>query len=217
MSKWVFVFLIPAVGDVQNLGTDLQTLHPIMESKKPGVLEHLRHKMLPHLRRGKTSPSKMLMQLSNSKDHRMSSSVPDIRDVRQVSSHVSSSKQLQTYSSHFFSTPSSTLQPPGLAAGDGSGLQMGPGGRAAGWSEYRLSAPVDCIDWASSQESFSGLCKDEQSSLERNNRIPGDMEPEELALPEKTPAYTPTSTPLELSQDNSQVQLLHLPHYNQWY
>lgn len=217
MSDWVFVFLIPAVGDVQNLDADPQTLPPIMESKKPGVLQHLRHKMLPRLRRGKTGSSKLPMQLSNSMDHRMSSSVPDIRNVRQVSSRVSSSTQLQMYSSHFLSTPSSTLKPPGLPAGDGSGLQMGPGGRVAGWSEYRLSAPVDCTDWASSQESFSGLCKDEQSSLGRNNTIPGDMEPEELAPPETTPAYSQTSTPLELSQDSSQVQLLHLPNHNQWY
>lgn len=178
-----------------------------MDSKKPGMLQHLRQKMLPHLRRGKTSPRKHLVQLEHSMDHRMSSSVPDMRDMRQEYPQVSYKMHLQQYNSPSYSSPSTPLvKPAGGLGGGGSGLVMGVVGGGAG-----RSVPADCTDWASSQESFNSLCEEEdKSSLETNYRPVGGMEPEELALPEMMTVYSPDPPSVEVSQDSSQVQTLHL-------
>nr|XP_046258857.1 multiple C2 and transmembrane domain-containing protein 2 isoform X2 [Scatophagus argus] len=176
-----------------------------MDSKKPGVLRHFRQKVLPHFRRGKTSASKSPVLLEHTMDHRMSSSVPDMRYMRQEYTHVSSSTRLQQYNSPSYSSPSSPLVKParGLAGG-GSGLKVGPVGGGAERSEHRLSVPVDSTDWASSQESFNSLCEEEKSSSESNYRIVRGMEPEELALPEMMTVYSPDVPSLEVSQDDSQ-------------
>ncbi len=178
-----------------------------MESKKPGMLRHLRQKMLPHLRRDKTSPSKSAVQLDHALDHRMSSSVPDMRVMRQDYAHVSSSPQLPQYNSPSYSNPSTPLVKPARGpGGGGSGLKMGVVGGEAERSEHRLSVPADCTDWASSQESFSSLGEEEKSSPEMNYRPARGMEPEELALPEMMTVYSPDHPPVEVSQDGSQVQ-----------
>ncbi|XP_051235108.1 multiple C2 and transmembrane domain-containing protein 2 isoform X2 [Dicentrarchus labrax] len=176
-----------------------------MDSKKPGMLRHLRQKMLPHLRRGKTSPSKSVIQLEHAMDHRMSSSVPDMRDMRQEYAHVSSNTQLQQYNSPSYSNPSSPLVKPARGpGGGGSGLKTGVAGGGAGRSEHRLSVPTDCTDWASSQESVNSLCEEEKSSLETNYRPARGMEPEELALPEMMTVYSPDTPSIEVFQDSSQ-------------
>ncbi|XP_068586449.1 multiple C2 and transmembrane domain-containing protein 2-like isoform X2 [Cebidichthys violaceus] len=169
-----------------------------MDSKKPGMLRHLRQKMLPHLRRGKTSLSKHL-QLEHTMDHRMSSSVPDMRDMRRQYPPVSSGLQVQQHTSPSYSSPSTPLVEParGLGGG-GSGLMMRAAGGGAG------SVPADCTDWASSQESFSSLCVEEKSSPETNYRPAGVMEPEELALPEMMTVYSPDPPSVEAPQDSSQ-------------
>lgn len=182
-----------------------------MDSKKPGMLRHLRQKMLPHLRRGKASLSKQLVQLEHTMDHRMSSSVPDIRDMRQEYRHVSSSTQHQQYNSPSYSNPSTPLVKPARSqGGGGSGLKMGVVGGEAGRSEHRLSVPADCTDWASSQESFTSLCEDEKSSPETDYRSARGMEPEELGLPEMMTVYSQDMPSVEVSQDSSQVQTLQL-------
>ncbi|XP_040912784.1 multiple C2 and transmembrane domain-containing protein 2-like isoform X2 [Toxotes jaculatrix] len=174
-----------------------------MDSKKPGMLRHLRQKMLPHLRRGKTSPSKQLVQLEHTMDHRMSSSVPDMRDMRQECTRISSSTQLQQYNTSSYSSPSTPLVKPSRGQeGGGSGLNMGVVGRGSGRSEHRLSAPADSTDWASSQESFSSLCEVERSSPETNYRPARGMEPEELALPEMMTVYSPDLPSVEVSQSD---------------
>ncbi|XP_031165234.1 multiple C2 and transmembrane domain-containing protein 2-like isoform X3 [Sander lucioperca] len=172
-----------------------------MDSKKPGMLRHLRQKMLPHLRRDKTSPGKHLVQLEHTMDHRMSSSVPDMRNMRQHEyAPVSSSTQPQHYDSPSYSNPCSPLVRParGLGGG-GSGLTMGVVGGGAG-----RSVPADSTDWASSHESFSSLCDEEKSSPEATCRPPRGMEPEELALPEMMTVYSPDPPSVEVSQDSSQ-------------
>ncbi|KAM9366890.1 multiple C2 and transmembrane domain-containing protein 2 isoform 2-T2 [Symphorus nematophorus] len=172
-----------------------------MDSKKPGVLRHLRHKMLPHLRRGKTSPSKSVVQLEHTMDHRMSSSVPDMRDMRQEYPHVSSTTRLQQYNSPSYSNPSSPFVKPSRHLGGGggeggSGLKMG--------SEHRLSVPADCPDWASSQESFNSFCEEEMSSPETIYSPSRGMEAEELALPEMMTVYSSDPPSVEVPQDSSQ-------------
>ncbi|KAI3377631.1 hypothetical protein L3Q82_008791 [Scortum barcoo] len=176
-----------------------------MDSKKPGMLQHLRQKMLPHLRRDKASSSKSAVQLEHAMDHRMSSSVPDMRIMRQGYAHVSSSPLLPQYNSPSYSNPSTPLlraaQGPG---GGGSNLRMGVNIGGAERSEHRLSVPTD---WASSQESFNSLGEEEQSSPETNCRPSGGMEPEELALPEMMTVYSPDLPPVEAPQDGSQSEM----------
>ncbi|XP_023285470.1 multiple C2 and transmembrane domain-containing protein 2 isoform X1 [Seriola lalandi dorsalis] len=178
-----------------------------MDSKKPGVLRHLRQKMLPHLRRGKTSSSKPASQLEHLMDNRMSSSVPDMRDMRQEYSQISPSTHLQQYNTPCYSNPCTPLvKPSRCKEGGGSGLTVGVVDGGAGRSEHRLSVPTDCTDWASSQESFSSLCEVEKSSPETNYRPARGMEPEELALPEMMTVYSPDPPTVEISQDSSQYE-----------
>ncbi|XP_029284494.1 multiple C2 and transmembrane domain-containing protein 2 isoform X2 [Cottoperca gobio] len=171
-----------------------------MDSKKPGLLQHLRQKMLPHRRRGKTNQSKQLVQLEHTMDHRMSSSVPDMRDMRQEYAQVSSVSQLQQYNSSSYSNPSTPLVKPARGpGGGGSGLMMRVVGGGAG-----RRMPADCTDWASSQESFNSLCGEERSSPETNYRPARGMEPEELGLPEMMTVYSAEPPSVEVSQDDSQ-------------
>lgn len=182
-----------------------------MDSKKPGVLRNLRQKMMPHLLRSKKSSSKSPVHLEHTMDHRMSSSVPDIRYMRHEYSHVCSSPPLQQYNAPSYSSPSSPLvKPDRRLAGGGSGLRMEAVDGGSGRSEHRLSVPVDSTDWASSQESFNSLCEEEKSSPERIYRPAGGMEAEELALPEMITVYSPEPPSVEASQDSSQVTTLHL-------
>ncbi|KAM3625503.1 uncharacterized protein V6R79_013103 [Siganus canaliculatus] len=177
-----------------------------MESKKPGVLQQLRHKVLPHLRRGKTSSSKSPVALERPMDHRMSSSVPDMRHMKPDFAQTSYRTHLRQHNSPSHSSPSSPFAKPptGLTAG-GSGLKVGPEGGV-----HRLSVPADCTDWASSQESFNSICDEEKSSPEVVLR-PGSrgMEPEELNLPEMMTVYSPDLPTVEVSQDGSQGEMDH--------
>lgn len=161
-----------------------------MESRKPGVLQQLRQKMLPRLRRGKTSPGKSLLHQEHLMDGRMSASVPDMRDMRQdypAACRRPLQRQQEQFTSACYSDPSSPFVKQH---------------RGLGGAEHRLSIPVDSTDWASSQESFNSLC-DEQRSL---TAAPG-MEPAELELPEMMTVYSPEASTVEPSQENSQVRL----------
>ncbi|XP_029953736.1 multiple C2 and transmembrane domain-containing protein 2-like isoform X2 [Salarias fasciatus] len=154
-----------------------------MDSKKPGVLRQLRHKMLPRLRRGKASSAKSAVPTEHALDQRMSASVPDMRDMRQEYARGSSGTRRAAPGS---STPTT---PPAEVDGHrgGGGRAVVPGGvrGAAQRTENRLSVPTDTWDWASSQESFG-------TAEEQTHRRPeGGMEPEELGLPEIMTLCTP--------------------------
>lgn len=180
-----------------------------MDSKKPGMLRHLRQKMLPKLLRGKTS--KAGTHLENVLDHRMSASVPDIRDMRQEFLRIPPSSVHQQYNNPSYSNPSTPLLKPARGLrGSGSGLKIGVAGGAARRSEQTLNVPTDCTDWAPSQESFSSFCQEEKGSPESIYSPARGMEPEELDLPEMMTVYTPDLPPVEVSQDVSQVQKLHV-------
>lgn len=184
-----------------------------MDTKKPGMLRHLRQKMLPRLRRGKTGSSKLALQAEQTMDYRMSSSVPDMRDMRY--SHGSSSTHLQQYSSPSYSSPSSPFVKAARGPGGGSGRKMEPVGGVAGRSEHRLSVPIDSTDWASSQESFNSPCEEEKTTyLEASSKFARGMEPEELALPEMMTVYSPELPSAEVSQDDPQVQTIYLKRLN---
>ncbi|TKS69726.1 Multiple C2 and transmembrane domain-containing protein 2 [Collichthys lucidus] len=183
-----------------------------MESKKPGMLRSLRQRMLPHLRRSKTGSSKRKQDVSleHTMDSRMSSSVPDIRDVSQEYPPVSCSTQLQEYNSAYYSNPTSPLVKPARSSGgDGSGLKMQGVGREAERSEHGLSVPAGSVDWASSQES---LHSEKRFPSEGNSKSARSMEPEELALPEMMTVYSPHFPSDGVSQDSSQVSSV--PHNN---
>lgn len=174
-----------------------------MESKKPssGMLRHLRQKMVPHFRRGKTKK----LEIDPSINYRMSSSVPDVRDMKQAFS------QSPTWTRHLqssfpnYSNPSSPLvKPPGGATEGGSGLKSTLTGQVTGRSEYRLSAPLDYTDWASCQES-RGVSEDKKASPGAYRRVTASMEPEEQVQPQ-TMSDNADPSPRETSQDTSQVK-----------
>lgn len=182
-----------------------------MDSKKPGMLRHLRQKMLPHLRREKTSSGKSPIHLEHAADYRMSSSVPDMRDMRKMYAQSPSNTRLQQYNSSSYSSPSSPFVKPTRGQREGgSGLRVGPVGVEAGTSEHRLNVPVDYTDWASSQESSSGFCHEERSPVDTTYKVSRGMEPEELALPEMMTVYSPEHPSGDGSQDSSQVQSVHV-------
>ncbi|XP_034426718.1 multiple C2 and transmembrane domain-containing protein 2 isoform X1 [Hippoglossus hippoglossus] len=174
-----------------------------MDSKKPGMLHHLRKKL--HLRRDKSSSNKEVAHLQHAMDHRMSSSVPDMRNMRQEYASISSSPQLQHFNTTSYSNPSTPLVILSRSQKRaGSGLNMGVVGEGVGRSEHRLSVAADCTDWASSQESFNSLGEVEENSPETNYRPARGMEPEELGLPEMMTVYSPDHPSVEISEDSSQ-------------
>lgn len=171
--------------------------------KKPGMMQHLRQKMLPHFKRGKDPLNKLAVQLDH---NRMSSSVPDVRNVKQDYPHVSSRVPFQQYNSPSYSDPSTPLdRPPTGPVGGGRSVNLRAGSGGIGRSENRLSVPTNCANRSSSQESFNSLCGEETSSRETHQPGRG-MEPEELALPEMMTVYTPDSVAVDDSLDSSQVK-----------
>uniref|UniRef100_A0AAX7SCT0 C2 domain-containing protein n=1 Tax=Astatotilapia calliptera TaxID=8154 RepID=A0AAX7SCT0_ASTCA len=169
--------------------------------KKPGMMQHLRQKMLPHFKRGKDPLNKLAVQLDH---NRMSSSVPDVRNVKQDYPHVSSRVPFQQYNSPSYSDPSTPLdRPPTGPVGGGRSVNLRAGSGRIGRSENRLSVPTNCTNRSSSQESFNSLCGEETSSRETHQPGRG-MEPEELALPEMMTVYTPDSAAVDDSLDSSQ-------------
>uniref|UniRef100_A0A3Q2TX56 Multiple C2 and transmembrane domain-containing protein 2 n=1 Tax=Fundulus heteroclitus TaxID=8078 RepID=A0A3Q2TX56_FUNHE len=172
-----------------------------MESKKRGKLAFFRKKILPHLHRGKTSPTKHTLQPNSFVDNRMSTSVPDIRIMRQEPDRVASRTQAHLYSSSSHNSVSTLLDREGV----GSGLQVPGAGTKK--SEHRRSMPADCTDWTFSQEVVSGFCGEERSSMETQQGNISGMEPEELALPEIMTVYNPDTPTEELSPDNTQAAM----------
>ncbi|XP_007549154.1 multiple C2 and transmembrane domain-containing protein 2 isoform X1 [Poecilia formosa] len=177
---------------------------PTMESKKRSKLDIFRKKVLPRLRRGKTSPTKHVLQPNHIMDNRMSTSVPDIRDMRQEYERVASSTQPHLYNSQNHNSISSQLD---RRAG-GSGLQVPS---AANKSVYRRSMPADTTDWDFSQEAVNGFSGEETISMETQQRAVSGMEPEELALPEIMTVYSPDGPAEDSSPDNTQAELVMEP------
>lgn len=164
-----------------------------MDSKKPssGMLRHLRKKMVPHLWRGRAN--KLPAQLDPTLDLRMSSSVPDVRDMKQAFAYSPSrSRAVQPDFPGYASSLATLAKPPGGATDSGRGLLAGQVTRR---SEHRRSAPSDCPDWASSQELHRGRGEDESTSSGSASRSM------ELAQPQVLPSNQ------ETSQDSPQVQL----------
>ncbi|XP_058485330.1 multiple C2 and transmembrane domain-containing protein 2-like isoform X2 [Solea solea] len=175
-----------------------------MDSKKPGMLHHLRKK-LPHLRRSKGGSSHPLDRLKHGMDSRMSSSVPDMRNLRPEYASISSSPQLQRCDNSCYSNPSTPLFNHSRGqTRSGGGLKMGVVSGVDGRSEDRLNVPADCPDWASSQESFNSLCEVERSSLNPDHRPARGMEPEDLSQSDMMTAYSPEVSSGDVSQDSSQ-------------
>ncbi|CAN9506874.1 unnamed protein product [Ophioblennius macclurei] len=160
-----------------------------MDSKKPSVLRHLRHKMLPHMRRGKASSAKSTILTAYTMDQRVSASVPDMRNVRQEYAWVSSGIQAQQYTMPSSSTPSTTL----AQGGSGQALNLGGVRVAAERSVKRLSVPADATDWALAEESLNTAEK------KTHYRPVRGMEHDELGLPEMMTLCTP-EPPAEPSQ-----------------
>lgn len=211
LQKIFLCVSFPATVDASNVqGLEKKQLKPcVMDSKKHGMLRHLRQKMLPHLRRDKSSTSKSAIQLEYADDHRLSSSVPDMRDMRKMYEQSPSGTRLQQYNASSYSNPTSPYVQPGRGQGEGgSGLRIGPVGVEAGRSEHRLSVPVDSAEWSYSQESLGGLCPEEKSPSESKYKASRGMEPEELGLPEMMTVYSPEHPSGDGSQDSSQVRSL---------
>lgn len=173
-----------------------------MDSKKPSssMLRHLRQKMAPRFWRGKSA--KLPLELDPSLDYRMSSSVPDMRDMKQAFPQgPSRARPLQAAFPSYSSPCSPLAKPPGRATVGGRSLKPTPTGQVPGRSEHRLSAPSDCPDWASSQDSVDGR---RDRSPGPGPRIPASMEPVEPVQPETAPPV-PDAPPQELPQDAPQV------------
>ncbi|KAM8876126.1 multiple C2 and transmembrane domain-containing protein 2-like isoform 2-T2 [Synchiropus picturatus] len=105
-----------------------------MEPKKPSLLKHLRQKVA---RRVKMSPSKAAVLMQQQQLEQRCSSVPDMRQVKPQDSPAGRREG---------STPPS-LRPDSVA----------------GRSQNRLSVPLACHDWASSQESFSSFTVEDRA------------------------------------------------------
>ncbi|XP_054916030.1 multiple C2 and transmembrane domain-containing protein 2 isoform X2 [Poeciliopsis prolifica] len=175
---------------------------PTMESKKRGKLpDFFRKKVLPHLHKSKKSSTKHVLQPNNIMDNRMSTSVPDVRDMRQEYERVASSMQPHLYNSQNYNSVSSLLD---REAG-GSGLQVPS---IANKSIHRRSMPADCTDWDFSQEAVNGFCGEKTNSMETQQRAVSGMEPEELALPEIMTVYTPDGPAEDASPDSTQAEMV---------
>ncbi|XP_061670855.1 multiple C2 and transmembrane domain-containing protein 2-like isoform X2 [Syngnathoides biaculeatus] len=160
-----------------------------LDPKNPIMLQNLRRK----LRRDKAEklrPVPSRLQPS-AIDHRLSSSVPDMRDFKQdVYCAVSSSPYLRKSPAPCYSSPNTPLAHPARRGGLGG---AGGGGSVTTGSEHTLSVPADYTDWASSQESFNSMHMDDGPTEWR--RLSGrgggvGIEAEELALPEIMTVYS---------------------------
>ncbi|XP_072321157.1 multiple C2 and transmembrane domain-containing protein 2-like [Eucyclogobius newberryi] len=159
-----------------------------MEDKKPGVLKHLRqkvHPLLPNLLRRKIGPSKGPLHSGLAPDHRMSVSVPDIR--QNYAPHTSTDHVHKRNMSSYSNLTSLHKKDAQRQAGGGSGLWLG-----AGRSEQVLCATTDRTDWNTTRNSQRDL-------RQKHLRPAADMEPEELGLPEVITIYSP-ETPADEPQ-----------------
>ncbi|XP_015230654.1 PREDICTED: multiple C2 and transmembrane domain-containing protein 2-like isoform X1 [Cyprinodon variegatus] len=171
-----------------------------MESKKRSKMDIFRNKVLPRLHLGKTHLPKRSHKPNHLMDSRMSTSVPDISNMRQEPVASSMQAHLQNSASH---STLSSLSP--RREGGGSGLQVpGAGAKKA---EHRRSMPAECTEWAFSEESVNGFCGEERILMEAKQKAVLGIEPEELALPEMMTVYSPDIPKEELSPDNSQGEM----------
>ncbi|XP_057686918.1 multiple C2 and transmembrane domain-containing protein 2-like isoform X1 [Corythoichthys intestinalis] len=159
------------------------------DSKNPSMLQHLRQK----LRRDKKGLDKKSSAASRLEatvvDHRLSSSVPDMRDLKQDVYHkASSSVYLRKSLNPCNSSPSTPLAHPARQGGLGGGAGVATG------SEHTLCVPADCPDWTSSQESFNSTYMEDCSMEWRRHSARGGggggMEADELGLPEVMTVYS---------------------------
>ncbi|XP_077376239.1 multiple C2 and transmembrane domain-containing protein 2-like isoform X3 [Festucalex cinctus] len=161
------------------------------------MLQHLRRK----LRRDKPGVGKKgpaAHAEPSAVDHRLSSSVPDMRDLqRSVYSTVSSSPYLRKSPAPFYSSPTTPLAHPARRGGLGGG-GGGGGSVVSTGNEHTRSVAADCTDWTSSQESFNSEHLEDRpprwrqrSARNSDGGGGGGMEAEELALPEMMTVYSP--------------------------
>lgn len=168
-----------------------------MESKRPNVLQNLRHKIM--LRRNKLSLSKTGDQLGQQMDRRMSCSVPDFISMKQDYSCVTDSPQIQQQNTSSRSSPSTPLiKSSKHTLKIGKGLKLKKGGAK---NENRLSVPGDSTDGAVPQDSLNKNVDDRRSS-DTSNRVVAGMEAEELALPEMISVYSPEAPSVDCSPDS---------------
>ncbi|RVE74901.1 hypothetical protein OJAV_G00026400 [Oryzias javanicus] len=172
-----------------------------MESKRPNVLQNLRHKIL--LRRNKLSLSKTGAQLGQQMDPRMSCSVPDFRSMKQDYPSVTASPQIQQQSASSHSSPSTPLiKSSKHSIKIGKGLKLKKGGAK---NENRLSVPGDFTDGAVPQDALNRNLDNRRSS-DTSNKVVAGMEAEELALPEMISVYSPEAPSVDCSPD-SQIDM----------
>ncbi|XP_049573017.1 multiple C2 and transmembrane domain-containing protein 2 [Syngnathus scovelli] len=158
------------------------------------MLQHLRRKLRRDKTGGGTKRSAASPPEPSPIDHRFSSSVPDMRDLRRdIYGPVASSPYLRKSLAPCYSSPTSPLAHPARRGGSAMGGEEGGGG-----SQHTLRVPADYTDWTSSQESFNSVHMDEGSSpwqrlSTRSGGGPGGggIEAEELALPEMMTVYSP--------------------------
>lgn len=160
-----------------------------MDAKKPGVLQHLRRKILTHPRRGKVGLAKSAIHTEHAMDHSMSTSVPNMRDMRQDYAQVFSRTQPKQYNLPSNSIPSTSLAEAGCQRGGGGQMvNLGSVREVMKRSGNSLSMPANYMDWASSKHSSSAAEDNAHYRLARG------MEPEELSLPK---VVTPPAEPPE--------------------
>ncbi|XP_077419789.1 multiple C2 and transmembrane domain-containing protein 2-like isoform X2 [Vanacampus margaritifer] len=169
------------------------------------MLQHLRRK----LRRNKSGVGKKgsAQAEPSSVDHRLSSSVPDMRDLKHGVYRTSPS-YLRKNLAPCYSSPTSPLAHPArrggleVGGGGGGGGSGGGGGGVSTGSEHTLGVPADYTDWrTSSQESFNSVHMEDGAPSwrrlsARNSSVGGGgggggIEAEELALPEMMTVYSP--------------------------
>ncbi|XP_056135240.1 multiple C2 and transmembrane domain-containing protein 2-like [Lampris incognitus] len=180
-----------------------------MDGKKQGVFSQLRQRARPllgNLRRSRLGHSKPDHTLGQ----RISSSVPDMRDMRSGSYTISSNLKLPDYSTTSYGSPTTPINKSLLAQqGGGSSLVLAEGGDGGGGgvgrSAHQLSVQVDGTNWAYSQESLGRSTAtpfEEDSPLVSSYRPGGGIKPQELALPELMSIYSQEVLNMEISQDS---------------
>ncbi|XP_028812800.1 multiple C2 and transmembrane domain-containing protein 2 isoform X2 [Denticeps clupeoides] len=165
-----------------------------MENKKT-VWSNLRHKAKPlisYVKGGKKSPSKPEVRPEHKLDHRMRTSMPDIRQAhRTSSSSTDSGLRPPDYDPACLSSPSSPL----------CRSQGGRGSTTSG--PDMLAVPQDMIQWAS-MESVCSSCYEELDSSERRKGMDCDYGP---VIKEPTVEHRADVPSINIMEDNCKNQV----------
>ncbi|XP_067105611.1 multiple C2 and transmembrane domain-containing protein 2 [Osmerus mordax] len=187
-----------------------------MDSKKPSMLSQLRHRTRPlfsNLRKGKKSPSKPEVRPEHMLDHRMSLSVPDIRDLRRESCPVPSALRPPDFGppDTYHSSPSSPQTWCQTPVADQGVVNCPAGSTLAVRSSPRLGVPIDSTDCASQESGHSrGPYEEEEEEEEEEEGLPDqssraagfmEQQPRELAQTETMILNSRTVPSVEVSDD----------------